>query len=95
MPLFVAICIDKPGALDLRLATREAHVNYVRAEPGKMKLAGPFLDEAGEMAGSLIIFEAPDHAAAKAWTDADPYNRAGLFERVEVRPWKATIGTIA
>jgi hypothetical protein len=42
------------------------------------------------MIGSLIIIEAPDLAAAQNWQANDPYARAGLFERVELRPWKAT-----
>lgn len=94
MPLFVAICIDKPNALDLRMATREAHLAYVRGKTGMMKLGGPFLDDKGDMAGSLIVFEAEDQAAAQAFSDEDPYTRAGLFERVEVRPWKATFGQL-
>lgn len=95
MPLFVAVCIDKPNSLDLRMATREAHFAYVGAQPGKLKLGGPFLDGKGDMAGSLIIFEAEDLAAAQAFSRDDPYNKAGLFERVEVRPWKATFGSLA
>ncbi|HEY9217138.1 MAG TPA: YciI family protein [Phenylobacterium sp.] len=95
MPLFVAVCIDKPGSLAVRMAAREDHFAYVRANPGVVKLGGPFLDEAGEMAGSLIVFEAESLEAAKAFNRADPYVLAGLFERVEIRPWKATFGAIA
>ncbi len=94
MPLFVAVCIDKPNSLELRMATREAHFAYVRGKQGMMKLGGPFLDENGQMAGSLIIFEAEDLEAAKAFSAEDPYTKAGLFERVEVRPWKATFGSL-
>ena len=94
MAHFVLICIDKPDSLALRMATREAHFAYGRATPGMIRLGGPFLNEAGEMAGSLIIMEAADLAAAKAWQAADPYMLAGLFERVEVRPWRATFGEL-
>jgi uncharacterized protein YciI len=93
--LFVLTCIDKPDSLALRMATREAHFAYARARPGMIKLGGPFLDEAGEMAGSLIILEAEDMAAAKAFNAEDPYTLAGLFQSVEVRPWRATFGAIA
>jgi uncharacterized protein YciI len=94
MPLFVAICIDKPDSLALRMANREAHFAYVRGKPGVMKLGGPFLNDEGEMAGSLIILEVEDLAAAQAFSADDPYTKAGLFERVEVRPWKATFGSV-
>jgi hypothetical protein len=95
MPLFALICIDKPGALELRLATREAHFAYIREHPGRLKLGGPFLDGAGDMAGSLMIVEAPDIEAVRAFSAADPYALAGLFERVEIRPWRVTFGELA
>ncbi len=87
--LFAVIAIDKEEALGLRMATREAHFAYAR-ETGVVRLGGPFLDDNGEMAGSLIIIEAADFAAAKTWHANDPYVKAGLFARSEVRPWKAT-----
>lgn len=91
--LFVVICIDKNDALALRMVTREAHLAYVR-ETGVAKLGGPFLDAKGDMNGSLIIFEAEDLAAAKAWAANDPYAKAGVFASSEVRPWKATLNPI-
>jgi len=90
MALFVFTGIDKPNSLALRMATREAHFAYVGEHQDRIRLGGPFLDEAGEMAGSLIILEAPDLAAAQAFHAADPYVKAGLFERIEIRPWKET-----
>lgn len=94
MPLFVLTCIDKPGALDQRMAAREAHLAYVRGS-GVAKLGGPLLDEAGGMAGSMLIIEADDLAAAKAFSAADPYLTAGVFESVDVRPFKVTLGGLA
>jgi hypothetical protein len=94
MAHFVLVCIDKPGSLALRMATREAHFAYARQAPGLLRLGGPFLNEAGEMAGSLIILEVADLTAARAWHEADPYRLAGLFERVEIRPWRATFGEL-
>jgi uncharacterized protein YciI len=87
--LFVVMAKDKADSLALRMATRDAHFAYAR-ETGAVKLGGPFLDAKGEMAGSLIIIEAADLAAAKTWQQGDPYARAGLFQSVDVQPWKAT-----
>lgn len=87
--LFVVTAIDKEGSLQLRMATREAHLAYVRAT-GALRLGGPFLDRNGEMAGSMMIIEAQDLAAAREWQMNDPYAKAGLFETADVRPWKAT-----
>jgi len=91
---FALICIDRPDALELRLATRQAHFDYLAANPGVVRLGGPFLNAAGEMAGSLLLIEADDLAAAEAFGAADPYRLAGLFERVEIRPWRATVGQL-
>lgn len=91
MPLFALICLDKPGHLPLRMATREAHLAHVAAT-GCVVQAGPFLNEAGEMTGSLIILDLPDRAAAEAWAEADPYARAGLFQSVQLQGWKKVIG---
>ncbi len=85
------ICIDKPGALQVRLDTRPAHVEHLKSS-GVVELAGPFLDAQGNMTGSLIVLEVPDLAAAEAWAAADPYAVAGLFESVSIREWRKVIG---
>jgi uncharacterized protein len=95
MAHFVLICLDKPGALDVRLANREKHFAYLSDHPGAVRLGGPFLDAEGRMAGSMLIIEAADKAAAEAFAAADPYAVAGLFERVEVRAWRPTVGALA
>ncbi len=93
MAQFVLTCVDKPDSLEVRLGAREAHLAYLR-ESGAVKLAGPFLDEAGGPVGSLLIIEAEDLATAQAFAAADPYALAGLFQSVEVRPFRATIGAL-
>jgi uncharacterized protein YciI len=87
--LFVITATDRENALALRMATRAAHFDYARGT-GAVRIGGPFLDEKGNMIGSLIIIEAPDLSAARNWQTGDPYAKAGLFAQVEVRPWKAT-----
>jgi uncharacterized protein YciI len=94
MPLFVLTCIDKPGALDVRLDARKAHLDWLAGLPGVMKLGGPFLSEDGAMAGSLMIIEAEDLAAAKAFNAVDPYTQAGLWQSVDIRPFRVTIGEL-
>jgi uncharacterized protein YciI len=91
MASFALICVDKPDSLSVRLAAREAHLAYIRAAPeGFLRIAGPMISEAGEMCGSLLLIEAPDAETVQAFSDADPYTLAGLFERVEVRAWRPT-----
>jgi uncharacterized protein YciI len=95
MALFILMCVDHPGGLARRMATREAHLAYAREHLSMIKVAGPLLDEAGDMAGSMFIIEAPDKAAVEAFSAADPYRLADVFERVEIRPWRITVGAFA
>jgi uncharacterized protein YciI len=55
-------------------------------------MAGPFLDTAGTMCGSLVILEVETLAQAQDWAAADPYAKAGLFQSVEITEWKKVIG---
>jgi len=89
--LFAVICDDKPGALDVRKANRPDHVAYLKSS-GAVTQAGPFLDAAGEMCGSLVIIDVADQQAADAWAAGDPYAKAGLFAQVAIRPWNPVIG---
>lgn len=91
MPLFALICTDKADRLELRMATRDAHLAYVR-DTGVVQQAGPFLDADGRMCGSLLILDVVDRAAAESWAASDPYALAGLFAKVRVEEWKRVIG---
>ncbi|THD76812.1 YciI family protein [Thalassobius vesicularis] len=90
--MYVAlIARDKPGALEIRKANRADHLAYIEAT-GIVAQAGPLLDDAGEMAGSLVILDVETMADAKAWAAGDPYAKAGLFSGVELIQWKKVIG---
>lgn len=86
--LFALICTDKPGHLDTRLAARPDHLAFLTGLGDAMKGAGPFLGADEKPNGSLVIIEAADMAAAQAIAARDPYAVAGLFQSVEIRPWK-------
>lgn len=89
--LYALVALDKPGALPVRQENRAAHLAYI-AETGCVQMAGPFLDEAGGMIGSLLILDLPDMVAAEAWAANDPYAKAGLFDSVTIRAWKKVVG---
>ena len=89
--LFALICTDKSNSLDLRLKVRPEHVAYLNSLGAALKLAGPFMDEAGQPNGSLVVVEADAQAAAQAIAANDPYAKAGLFASTDIRPWKWTM----
>ena len=92
--LYLCYCKDKPNSLDLRLANREEHLAFAASFADKLKLAGPvMLDDGETMAGSLLIFDVASKAEVEAFAAGDPYGKAGLFESVDIRPFKQSLGT--
>lgn len=87
---FAVITKDKSGALEVRMANRDAHLAYIN-ETDVVMQAGPFLDDAGQMCGSLLILDVPTLADAQAWAAGDPYAKAGLFESVQIQAWKRVV----
>lgn len=47
------------------------------------------------MNGTLLIVEADDLAAVRAFVDADPYVAAGVYARIDIRPWRCGLGPLA
>lgn len=89
--LIALMAKDKAGALQTRKDNRDAHVAYLK-ESGVVAQAGPFLDAAGEMCGSLVVLDVEDMQAAEKWASHDPYAKAGLFASVELIQWNKVIG---
>ena len=88
---FALICLDHPNALQTRVENRAAHLEHIQTS-GVVEQAGPFIDAAGQMCGSLIVLAVPTRADADAWAAADPYAKAGLFSSVMIQEWKRVIG---
>jgi uncharacterized protein YciI len=89
--LFLVHTYDRDGALDIRLKNRDAHIAWLKSAGTAIKAAGPWMNEAGEMAGSLLIVDQPDQASLDAWLEIDPYEMADLFRCVETAPYKWVI----
>ncbi|HMS93794.1 MAG TPA: YciI family protein [Tabrizicola sp.] len=87
---YALICLDKPNALQTRVENRTAHLDHIKSS-GVVEQAGPFIDAAGQMCGSLVILEVGTRADAEAWAAADPYAKAGLFQSVMIQEWKRVI----
>lgn len=97
--LYAIIGHDTPNSLEKRLASRPAHVARLQAlqANGQLILAGPFpavdSNEPGlaGFTGSLIVAEFSSLTEAQNWADAEPYLSAGIYQSVEVRPFKKTL----
>ena len=90
---------DGPDVLARRLAARAEHLARLTAlrDEGRLLLAGPCpaidADDPGPagFSGSIVIAEFGSLDAARAWADADPYVEAGVYARVDVRPFKRVL----
>ena len=92
MALFHVMALDKPDALDLRLENRAAHLEWAKAAGDTVRMAGPLLADDGEsFVGSVFLIEAESEEALKAIQAEDPYVKAGLFQTVDIRPFKLVI----
>jgi len=89
--LFAVVCTDRPVSLDLRLATRAAHIAYLTTYAEHVVHGGPLLDADGRPCGSLLLIEVEDRAAAEGFADGDPYARAGLFESTVIRAFRSVL----
>jgi uncharacterized protein YciI len=88
MALFVFHGLDKAGGLDLRLATRTAHLDWIKGLDPVVKIGGPMLSDDGQTPlGSMLVIEAETLDAAKAVFAQDPYALAGLWASTSVRPF--------
>lgn len=88
--LIALIAKDKEGHLETRKSNRDAHLSYIK-ETGVVSQAGPLLDDAGAMCGSLVILDVQDMDAAQSWAANDPYAKAGLFADVQLIAWNKVV----
>ncbi len=94
--LYAIIAEDVSNSLDHRLKARPAHLKRLETlkTEGRLILAGPhpMIDapdpgQAG-FSGSLIVAEFNSLEEAQAWANTDPYNEAGVYATVTVKPFK-------
>ena len=86
--LFVIHALDKPGALNIRLAPYDAHKAFL-ADPSafgvRIVMSGPLTaDDGTTMIGSLFVVETPHRTTVERTNRADPFHDAGIWDRVTI-----------
>lgn len=97
--LYAIMATDVENSLSQRLAARPDHLARLERlkEEGRLILAGPLpaidSNDPGEagFTGSLIVAEFSSLEAATEWAAADPYKAAGVYAKVEVKPFKRVL----
>lgn len=82
---------DDPDRLD---AIRPDHRAFLRElhDEGTLVLSGPYADD-GPAAALIIVRGASAEEVLRRF-DEDPFRRAGLIARRELRPWSIVIGEL-
>ena len=95
MPQFLILAHDgsDPEAPARRQAARPARLEGIspRVERGEIVAGGAILDDDGRMVGSAVIADFPSRAELDAWLAADPYVTQGVWQRVEVKPYRLAV----
>ena len=95
--MYYAICArDVPDSLGSRQSARPDHLARLHQlrDEGRLLTAGPFPAIDGEdpgpsgFSGSLIVAEFDSLDAARAWAGSDPYVKAGVYQHVDVWPFR-------
>lgn len=94
--LYIIYAQDNANSLALRQQARPAHLARLQAlaDQNRLHIAGPMpaidSDNPGDagFTGSMIVAEFTSLDAATQWANDDPYLAAGVYQSVDVRPFK-------
>lgn len=83
--LWAIYCVDGPDTAKARAENRPAHLEHLKTNGGIIVLSGATQSDDGETAtGSLFIVNVDSRAKAKAFSDGDPFTKAGIFKSVTI-----------
>ena len=81
--------LDKPGTDEVREANRAAHEAYLEEHGESIVCRGPMLADDGlGHAGSVILMDVPDLAAARALLEDEPFHKAGCYGDTTFHRWR-------
>ncbi len=94
--LYAIMSTDIENSLSRRVEARPDHLARLELlqNEGRLILAGPHpcidSNDPGEagFSGSLVVAEFETLSDAQDWADQDPYIKAGVYEKVIVKPFK-------
>ena len=90
--LFIVLTTDKPNSAEIRSGNRPEHLDYLKGFGEQIVAGGATLSDDGEsMTGSFLLIDVADRTAAEAFAAGDPFAKAGLFEKTEIRRWRKVI----
>lgn len=88
---YALVAYDKPNGVGHRMAVRPEHLKHLESLGDRLVLAGPFLDDRGDMIGSFMVIDAESQADAEASFARDPFVAQGVFDSITIKPFRLSI----
>lgn len=83
--LYIIYQEDRPDGAAIRAAARDEHFAYLDAHEDILVLGGALMAEDGKArTGSVLIVNVASLADAEAFSENEPFRRAGLFSSVKI-----------
>jgi uncharacterized protein YciI len=83
--LWAISCTDKANTAAIREKFLQPHRDYLQSQKGILVLAGATqTDDGKEAIGSLFVVNVGSRAEAKAFSEGDPFTRAGVFAAITI-----------
>jgi len=83
--LWAISCTDKANTAAMREKVVQPHRDYLQSQKGILVLAGATqTDDGKEAIGSLFVVNVGSRAEAKAFSDGDPFTKAGVFAAITI-----------
>lgn len=84
--LWIVTCANRQDSQAERERHLPAHRDYLDSNNNRILLGGGLRsDDGAEPQGAVFVISADSRHAAQAFVDAEPLNKAGLFETVTLR----------
>jgi uncharacterized protein YciI len=82
------------GAIERRTRTRPSHLESIEplVDSGNVLVGGALLSDAGDMIGSMVLVDFADRKDVDAWLASDPYVTGGVWQEIEVTPFRTAVG---
>ena len=87
--LYTFMLFDRAGSAETRRRVMPEHKAYLAAMAERIAFAGPlFADDGTSPAGSLLVIDFADLAAARAWQRDEPFTQAGVYGTTHVHAFE-------
>ena len=78
------------GALERRMAAREEHLENAGKlkELGNLIWGGAILDDNGQMAGSVVVYDFETRAELERMLETEPYILGRVWNNIDIKPFR-------